>query len=88
MATEQYINHPNFGLLYRICHLEDSRELYATLYAQRLFFLVALTEQSARFEPISRVDARMLVDSRLRQLRRSTAQAEYRHLELLSQQTF
>ncbi len=40
MTAESYLNHPTFGLLYRICELEDSRELFTTLYAQRMFFLI------------------------------------------------
>ncbi|MGL6283419.1 MAG: PII-interacting protein PipX family protein, partial [Microcoleaceae cyanobacterium] len=48
------MNHPNFGLLYRICTLEDSQELFTTLYAQRLFFLVTAGPTGIKFEPITR----------------------------------
>ncbi|MEL7520201.1 MAG: PII-interacting protein PipX family protein, partial [Cyanobacteria bacterium J06553_1] len=40
MSTETYLNHPNFGLLFRICLVGEGQELFATLYAHRLFFLV------------------------------------------------
>ena len=43
MSTETYLNHPNFGLLFRVCMVEEGKELFATLYAQRLFFLVSNT---------------------------------------------
>ncbi|MBC7823256.1 MAG: DUF3539 family protein, partial [Candidatus Parcubacteria bacterium] len=41
MSTETYLNHPTFGLLFRVCSVEDKRELFSTLYAQRLFFIVS-----------------------------------------------
>ena len=69
--TEVYINHPNFGMLYRICPLEDNRELFTTLYAQRLFFLATGVGPIQNFEPMGRSDARLLVEGRLRQLRRN-----------------
>ena len=40
MNTENYLTHPTFGLLSRVCVLEQNQELFTTLYAQRLFFLV------------------------------------------------
>ncbi|MBF2077394.1 MAG: PipX family protein [Synechococcales cyanobacterium T60_A2020_003] len=65
MATETYLNHPTFGLLYRVCLLEESRELFTTLYAQRLFFVVTTTSDGLQFDPVSRSDARILVESRM-----------------------
>ena len=38
MSTERYLNHPTFGLLYRVAEAGEGRDLYATLYAQRMFF--------------------------------------------------
>ncbi|MFZ9462990.1 MAG: PII-interacting protein PipX family protein, partial [Vulcanococcus sp.] len=38
MSTERYLNHPTFGLLYRVAEASEGRDLYATLYAQRMFF--------------------------------------------------
>ncbi len=88
MSTETYLNHPAFGLLFRVCHLEEEKELFATLYAQRLFFLVTTSTQGVRFEPISRTDARILVDGRLRSLRRSGTASDYNNLQLIRKQTF
>jgi PII interaction protein X len=79
--SETYLNHPNFGLLFRICQIEDSQELFTTLYAQRLFFLVTNGPSGLRFEPISRSDARLTVEIRLRTLRRSGKMPEYEQLQ-------
>jgi hypothetical protein len=40
MNAETYLNHPTFGLLFRVCLVEENQELFTTLYAQRLFFMV------------------------------------------------
>jgi PII interaction protein X len=88
MTTETYLNHPNFGLLFRVCPVEDSQELFTTLYAQRLFFLVTNGPAGLRFEPISRSDARLMVEIRLRTLRRSGQYQEYDQLQVIHQRTF
>lgn len=88
MSAETYINHPNFGLLFRVCLLEDSRELFTTLYAQRLFFLVTVKKEDLEFEPITRSDARILLDNRLRSLRRSGQSPELSQLQAIYKQTF
>jgi len=88
MSTETYLNHPTFGLLYRVSVLEENKELYTTLYAQRLFFLVATTPAGLTCEPISRSDSRLLVENRLRALRRAGQTEEYNKLTLIHQRTF
>ncbi len=88
MSTETYLNHPTFGLLYRVCMVEESQELFTTLYAQRLFFLVTTAPEGLAFEPISRSDARLLVENRLRQLRRTGSLEEIQQLQLVHKQTF
>jgi len=89
MSIENYLNHPNFGLLFRICLVDQNRELFTTLYAQRLFFLV-ITHQEAgvEFETITRSDARMMVENRVRMLRRLGPQPEYDQLLTIYKQTF
>ena len=47
VSAERYLNHPTFGLLYRVAEASEGRDLYATLYAQRMFFLVTLQERGA-----------------------------------------
>lgn len=88
MRSEIYLNHPTFGLLYRVCLLEDSQEIFTTLYAQRLFFLVKTTSNETIFESISRSDARLLVENRLRQLRRTDSSQDYKALHDVYQRTF
>lgn len=88
MNPETYLNHPTFGLLYRVCLIEEDRELFATLYAQRLFFLVTAGTKGVQFESISRADARILVESRLRELRRRGQYQEYEQLQATHKQTF
>ncbi|HEY9876220.1 MAG TPA: PipX family protein [Candidatus Obscuribacterales bacterium] len=88
MSSEIYLNHPTFGLLYRICLLEDSQELFTTLYAQRIFFLVSNGSNGFTFEPITRSDARLLVENRLRLLRRTGQSQDYQQLQAIHQQTF
>jgi PII interaction protein X len=88
MSNETYLNHPTFGLLYRVCLLDENQEIFTTLYAQRLFFLVTTNPEGTSFEIISRSDARLLVENRLRILRRSESSQEYKQLYDIYQQTF
>ena len=88
MSNESYLNHPTFGLLYRICLLDGDRELFTTLYAQRLFFLVDIAANHLAIDPITRTEARLMVESRLRVLRRSGLFGEYKTLQEINKQTF
>ncbi|MFQ4142390.1 transcriptional coactivator PipX [Chlorogloeopsis sp. ULAP02] len=87
-SSETYINHPTWGLLYRICMVDDRQELFTTLYAQRLFFLVATDAKGLKFQPIGRTEARMLLENRLRNLRRTGQSHEYDQLQSIFQRTF
>ena len=88
MSTEIYINHPTFGLLYRLCVIEKSEELFTTLYAQRLFFKVITTTQDTVFETLSRAEARLLVETKLRQLRSHGNWEIYKQVNQVYQETF
>ncbi len=88
MSTETYINHPNFGLLYRICLIADNQELFTTLYAQRLYFLVSSHPDGLQFQPITRNEARINVENRLRMLRRNGQMSEYQELMKVHQSNF
>ncbi|ELR97977.1 transcriptional coactivator PipX [Gloeocapsa sp. PCC 73106] len=89
MTSEIYLNHPTFGLLYRVCVLGDGRDLFTTLYAQRLFFIVTTKPEGVNFEPITRSEARLSVDRRLRELRMLDASArEYLELHEVYKRTF
>lgn len=86
--NEVYLNHPTFGLLYRICLLQNNQELFTTLYAQRLFFTVTSSSNSFSFEPISRTDARMVVESLLRRLLLDREAEKHQQLQAIYQRTF
>lgn len=86
--NEVYLNHPTFGLLYRICLLQNNQELFTTLYAQRLFFTVTSSSDSFAFEPISRSDARMVVESLLRRLLLDRETEKHQQLQAIYQRTF
>ncbi len=88
MSNEIYLNHPTFGLLYRVCVLDENQEIFTTLYAQRLFFLVKSTNEQISFDPVSRSDVRLLVEKRLRNLRSLGLTQEYQALQKIYQQTF
>jgi PII interaction protein X len=88
MSIENYLNHPTFGLLFRVCLVEEKRELFSTLYAQRLFFLVDSGSDGIEFEPISRAEAKILVEGRMRMLRRTGLNKEYDQVQLVHKRTF
>ncbi len=88
MTTETYMNHPNFGLLFKVCPVEDRQELFTTLYAQRLFFIVTHGSGGLKFEPLGRADARLMVEIRLKMLRRTGKLEEYQKLQTIHRQTF
>ncbi len=88
MSTETYLNHPTFGLLFRVCLVEDKRELFSTLYAQRLFFIVSNSGDGIEFEPINRTESKVLVENRMRMLRRTRLSQEYDQLQIIHKRTF
>jgi PII interaction protein X len=89
MSTENYLNHPNFGLLFRVCMVEEGQELFATLYAQRLFFLVTNSgTEGIVFQPLGRSNARQMLENRMRLLRRAGQQADYDKLQHTYKRTF
>ena len=88
MSTENYLNHPTFGLLFRVCIVGNGKELFATLYAHRLFFVVSNEAAGLSFEPTSRTDAKQLIEQRLRLIRRTGQQAEYDQLQKTYKQAF
>ena len=89
MSTETYLNHPNFGLLFRVCIVDDGQELFATLYAQRLFFLVKQSGgEGLVFQPLGRSNARLLLEGRMRVLRQTGRRDDYDRLQKTYKQTF
>ncbi|MEE3716216.1 PipX family protein [Tumidithrix elongata RA019] len=86
--SENYLNHPTFGLLSRVCAVDEYRSLFTTLYAQRLFFLITNSPTGVQFEPVSRADAKLLVENRLRALRRVGPLNEHDILQNVYKRTF
>lgn len=69
--------------------IDDGRELFATLYAQRLFFVVTImAPKGFAFEAVGRSDARQLIEERMRYLRRRGEYEEYDRLQKTYKQTF
>ena len=87
MAAERYLNHPTFGMLYLVAPAGKGRDVYATLYAQRMFFLVTLQPRGAVFEVIPYGDARHHADVHLQRCQRSGA-ADLKDWQQLFDQTF
>ena len=69
MNAERYLNHPTFGMLYQVSPASNGREVYATLYAQKIFFLVTLQPRGAAFEVIPYMDARHYAERHLSKCR-------------------
>lgn len=88
MNIENYLTHPTFGMLFRLCLLDNQKELFATLYAQRLFFIVSSETGVLRFEPLTRSDARTMIESRIRLLRRESNLDAFRELQTTYQTLF
>ncbi len=88
MTSENYLNHPTFGLLYRICVVEENQELFTTLYAQRIFFLVTNNSAGLSFQPVTRADARLTVDTRILFLRRNGQIPDAHQLQSMMKQNF
>ena len=87
MGAERYLNHPTFGMLYQVSTAGEGRELYATLYAQRMFFLVTLQPRGAQFEVIPYQDARHHAELHLARCRRDRAD-DFADWKQLFDQTF
>lgn len=85
VSAERYLNHPTFGMLYRVAPVGENRDLYATLYAQRIFFLVTLQSRGALFEVIPLMDARHHAEQNLARARRRGPEEHGRWRQLFDQ---
>jgi PII interaction protein X len=85
VSAERYLNHPTFGMLYRVAPVGENHDLYATLYAQRIFFLVTLQTKGAIFEVIPLMDARHHAEQNLSRSRRISAEEHDRWRQLFDQ---
>ena len=87
VSAERYLHHPTFGMLYLVAPAGEGRDVYATLYAQKMFFLVTLQPRGAEFEVIPYLDARHYADKNLAICRRYKS-AELDRWKELFHQTF
>jgi len=86
--SEHYLNHPTFGLLSRLCRIDEFRSLFTTLYAQRLFFLITTTPNGVQFDPVTRADAKLMLETQMRSSRREGTVSEQKTLQHIYKRTF
>ena len=87
MSSERYLNHPTFGMLYQVSLGIEGKDIYATLYAQKMFFLVEVKQREVFFEVIPYLDARNQSELNLQRARRQGLE-DFSKWENLFSQTF
>ena len=87
MSSERYLNHPTFGMLYQVSSSTEGKDVYATLYAQKMFFLVEIKQREVFFEVIPYLDARNLAELNIQKARRKGSE-DLQKWENLFTQTF
>ena len=87
MISERYLNHPTFGMLYQVSPAYEDKDIYATLYAQKMFFLVSIKKREILFEVIPYLDARNQAEINLQKARRELSD-DLPKWENLFKQTF
>ena len=87
MSSERYLNHPTFGMLYQVSPSNDGRDIYATLYAQKMFFLVEIKKREVFFEVMPYLDARNQSELNLQRAKRERSE-DFPKWENLFRQTF
>tara|TARA_Y100001978_G_scaffold101543_1_gene90867 strand:- start:827 stop:1093 length:267 start_codon:yes stop_codon:yes gene_type:complete len=71
LSPERYLNHPTFGMLYQVSPANEGKDIYATLYAQKMFFLVSMKSREISFEVIPYLDARNQAEINLQRAKRN-----------------
>ncbi|MDC3233939.1 PipX family protein [Prochlorococcus sp. AH-716-A06] len=87
MSSERYLNHPTFGMLYQVSLGIEGKDIYATLYAQKMFFLVEVRQREVFFEVIPYLDARNQSELNLQRARRQGSD-DFSKWDNLFRQTF
>ena len=87
MSSERYLNHPTLGMLYQVSSSPEGKDVYATLYAQKMFFLVEIKQREVFFEVIPYLDARNLAELNIQKARRKGSE-DLQKWENLFTQTF
>ncbi|MBW4645474.1 MAG: DUF3539 family protein [Goleter apudmare HA4340-LM2] len=86
--SKTYIHHPKYGLLQRICTVNEQEDLFISLYAKSLFFLVTAKDMDTIYQPIASNEAKKLLETRLLNLRQNQRSPEYDQLQSVWQRTF
>jgi len=87
LSSERYLNHPTFGMLYQVSPGNEGKDIYVTLYAQKMFFLVEIKRREVIFEVIPYLDARNQSELNLQRSRRQGSE-DFQKWENLFKQTF
>jgi len=87
LTSERYLNHPTFGMLYQVSTSIEGKDIYATLYAQKMFFLVSFKQKEILFEVIPYLNARNQAEINLQKARRESS-IDLPKWENLFKQTF
>tara|TARA_B100001029_G_C14772095_1_gene291765 strand:+ start:75 stop:341 length:267 start_codon:yes stop_codon:yes gene_type:complete len=87
LSSERYLNHPTFGMLYQVSLGNNGRDIYATLYAQKMFFQVEIKQREVFFEVIPYLDARNQSELNLQRAKREGLE-DFSRWENLFTQTF
>ena len=87
MSSERYLNHPTFGMLYQVSLGIEGKDIYATLYAQKMFFLVEVRQREVFFEVIPYLAARNQSELNLQRARRQGSE-DFSKWDNLFRQTF
>ena len=74
-------------MLYQVSPANEGKDIYATLYAQKMFFLVTVKQREILFEVIPYLDARNQAEINLQRERRQGSQ-DLSKWENLFKQTF
>ena len=74
-------------MLYQVSPGIDGKDIYATLYAQKMFFLVEIKQREVFFEVIPYLDARNQSELNLQRSRRESSE-DFSKWEHLFRQTF
>ena len=74
-------------MLYLVSSASNGRDVYATLYAQKIFFLVTAQPRGAAFEVIPYMDARHYAEMHLSKCRREQS-SDFLVWQKLFKQTF
>ena len=74
-------------MLYQVSLGIEGKDIYATLYAQKMFFLVEVRQREVFFEVIPYLDARNQSELNLQRSKRQGSE-DFSKWELLFRQTF